>query len=416
MQPSSLDQWLQHLATLHPSEIELGLDRIRQVWSQQCEHLSATVITVAGTNGKGSSVAMLEAIYLAAGYKVASYTSPHILSFNERIHVNGQPVNDDLICAALANIDHSRRDIPLTYFEFTTLAAFDIFSRQTLDLIILETGLGGRLDAVNIIDADIALITTIALDHTDWLGDDIQTIGREKAGILRQGGKAVLADPEMPESVLQIADQLAVDYCLAGKDYQFVANADDWVWRGDALNSQTFALPVLSGQWQIQNAAAVVAVTHLLHSRLPVAHEAINNGLQHIQLPGRFQLLADMPKVYADVSHNVQALKSLKQNIVSHRGNGKVVAVFSMLSDKDIPAAVDVMMTVIDCWVVCGIDDSRGLSADQLVNKMSSDLTVSTETSVSSAIHRLQSELDDIDLIVVFGSFYVVAEAIIACK
>ncbi|MDX1335186.1 MAG: Mur ligase family protein, partial [Gammaproteobacteria bacterium] len=287
MRFNDLDAWLKWQETLHPREIELGLDRVSEVARRMgLLQSKAKVVSVAGTNGKGSSLSMLESIYRAAGYQTGLYTSPHIHRYNERIRIKGLEVRDDLLCEAFESVDQARGDISLSYFEFGTLAALQIFSGSHLDILLLEIGLGGRLDAVNIMDADVALITAIDVDHVDWLGGDRETIGREKAGIMRQGHVAVVSDPSPPESISEYADEIGV-YCVqAGRDYQYHRHAEGWEWSLGEAHYSELPAPALQGEFQYQNAAGVLAVVEVLQPDMPVSVQDIKEGLSTAQCPG----------------------------------------------------------------------------------------------------------------------------------
>jgi len=409
----SLDEWLSWQESLHPSEIDLGLDRIRAVL-QGLGHgqLSCPVISVAGTNGKGSSVAMLEAIYLAAGYRVGSYTSPHLLHYNERVRLNGEPVADQLLCAAFEHIDQSRGETSLTYFEFGTLAAIEIFAQANLDVVIMEVGLGGRLDATNVLDADVALITPIDLDHADWLGNDREAIGREKAGIMRAGRPAVSGDINPPASLQQVADELGTQLYQSGRDFSFLDQSSQWRWQCGGRVRDALPEPALRGVFQKANAAAVLMVTELLVERLPLSQSYIREGLANVTVPGRFQVLPGDVPLILDVAHNPQAARALATNLSAWPMPGKVYAVTAMMADKEIAEIMAVMAGVVDHWSLTSVDFPRAATAEQLATilaEVAPGVEYALCTSVDEALTVLEAQIQPNDRVVVFGSFYTVA-------
>ncbi len=366
MRFATLDQWLDWQGTLHPREIELGLERVAAVWRRlRPDGLGCPVISVAGTNGKGSSVALLEAILGAAGYRTASYTSPHLVRYNERIRLDGEPVDDARLCHAFDRVDRARGEIPLTYFEFGTLAALEIFADAAPEVALLEVGMGGRLDAVNVIDADVALITTIGLDHTAWLGDTLEQIAREKAGIMRPGRPAVCADPAPPASLPDHAKRQGVPLDLAGRDFGWRREAEGWSWWGGGSRRSALPLPALRGGYQLQNAAAVLMVLERLKERLPVDQQAVRAGLQQVRLQGRLQVLPGEPTVILDVAHNPQAAAALARDLDRMAHAGRTLALFGMLADKDVAAVATELAERIDRWYVATLDPSeRGQEAE----------------------------------------------------
>ncbi|MCF6258610.1 MAG: bifunctional tetrahydrofolate synthase/dihydrofolate synthase [Gammaproteobacteria bacterium] len=422
MRFNTLTDWLVWQETLHPREIDLGLERVGTVLARlKLTRPGFTLITVAGTNGKGSSVSMLEAILLAAGYRVGSYTSPHLLRYNERIKLDGQPVNDAMLCESFERIDQAREDVRLTYFEFGTLAAIDILQHAEVDVAILEVGLGGRLDAVNILDADVALITAIDVDHVDWLGSDRETIAREKAGILRKGQLAVCADPTPPLSLLSVAESLRVSLSLLGKDF-FVEMPDGqetnrWCWDNMQHRFEDLPLPALPGDFQLNNAAGVLAVLAAVNTEFPVDMAAITQGLQSVSLPGRFQVLPGTPLQIFDVAHNAQSALALADNLARQDCRGRTLAVLGMLADKDIDTIVAQLRPIVDHWYLSPLPVPRSASVEQLHAAL---LGGPTETSVSNAAIDIFDNVAAAyqaalaastaeDRIVVTGSFYTVA-------
>ncbi len=415
MRFSTLSEWLSWQELLNPKEIELGLGRISAVWSKMHPTgLPSPVITVAGTNGKGSSVALLDSILRAAGYRTGCYTSPHFQRYNERIRIDGDEVSDQALCESFERIDQSRNGSPLTYFEFSTLAALDLFIAAKVDVVILEVGLGGRLDAVNMIDADAALITTISMDHMDWLGDDLQQIGREKAGIMRCG-KPVIFSSSGPQSVIDRAAEVGAELYLVDRDYQFTTEESGyWQWQSDRQYYCDLPQPGLLGRFQKQNAAAVIMLLNTLNELLPVPESAIKVGLQQLSLTGRFQRVEGAVPIYLDVAHNPEAAQALYDNLKSQRVRGRpLYAVFSMLADKEIEAVVKIMSPVIDHWFLAKLGSSRGATLEQLegVIRLHTDKW-SNAHSIEEAINVAQKQLSSGGQVVVFGSFFTVAEAL----
>lgn len=416
MRFQSLDEWLEWQAQLHPSTIELGLDRVAAVWQALYPHaFPAKVITVAGTNGKGSCVAMLDAILRAAGYRVGCYTSPHLLRYNERIRINGEEAADKRICQAFERIDQARKETSLTYFEFGTLAALDIFAAEPLDIVILEVGLGGRLDAVNIIDPDVALITSIDLDHTDWLGSDRERIGLEKAGILRPGRPAVCGDPAPPLSLMQRAQQLDVPLAQLGREFHFEERGDSWEWQSGGRCHSKLPRPNLQGRFQLQNAAAVLKVLDWLREDCPVGREALCAGLEEVRLAGRFQVIPGEVETVLDVAHNPAAAHVLAEALQQSPCAGRTLAVFSMLADKDVVSVVEIMSPWIDGWYLGALEAERGLSKAEMQRQLSAGgVTAPYEgfEGLAKAYEAAWREAQPGDRLLVFGSFHTVAEVL----
>ncbi|MET0026669.1 MAG: bifunctional tetrahydrofolate synthase/dihydrofolate synthase [Candidatus Thiodiazotropha sp.] len=416
MRFNTLDEWLDWQSTLHPKEIELGLTRVSRVWKRlHADGLSAAVITVAGTNGKGSCVALLETIYRQAGYRVGCYTSPHLLRYNERVRLNGENATDEALCQAFQRIDQAREDIPLTYFEFGTLAALLLFAEADLDLLILEVGLGGRLDAVNIVDPDLALITTVDLDHCDWLGNDRQQIGREKAGIMRPGRPVVLGDPQMPESVLTHARSIQAREYLAGRDFHAETVQQGWVWFQGRSSGVCLPDSNLRGAGQVLNASAVVMATRLLQGRLPVTWEQVSEGLRQVSLDGRLQLISGAPSLLLDVAHNPQAVDILSRYLQSLDWPGRVHALVGLLQDKDARSILTQLNAEVDDWFLVDLAGSRGREAAQLARLLSeigTGASVSCHRDVAEALDAARQTAAPEDLILVFGSFLVVGAAL----
>lgn len=420
----NLPDWLRWQETLHPEEIELGLERIAAVFQRlQANVFSCPVITVAGTNGKGSSLRMLESIYRADGYRTCAYSSPHLLRYNERIRINGVEAADADIVAAFARVDAARADISLTYFEFGTLAALDIFMHRKVDVVLLEVGLGGRLDAVNIIDADVALLTAISLDHIAWLGEDRDAIGYEKAGILRPGKPAVCSDPDMPQSVRAHAHKLGCPLYRLGHDFDFKPGPQGWCWREREGQALDLPHPALRGAHQYRNAAGVLMALTLLQSRLPVSRSAIRTGLLEAHLPGRFQYVSGVSLsgrvswIY-DVAHNPDSVCQLAQMLAQEEQPGRTFALLGMLADKDSTTALAHIYSQITDWHVTSLNSLRSEEPEKLRGIIHSlgRSPVCVHTSVAEAWAAIESRVEGGDRIVVFGSFYTVSEAMVVAQ
>jgi dihydrofolate synthase / folylpolyglutamate synthase len=363
----SLPEWLAWQERLHPVGIDLGLERVGAVWRRMgCPPWHGPVITVAGTNGKGSCVALLDAILRAAGYATGCYTSPHLRRYNERIRIAGAEVGDVDLCATFARVDAARGDISLTYFEFGTLAALDLFAATRLDVILLEVGLGGRLDAVNLVDPDLALIATVDVDHTDWLGPDRATIAREKAGILRPGRPAIYAARDLPESLREQARRLAAPLYRLGADFDHHAREVGWDWSGAGQCRIGLPLPALRGVHQLDNAAAVLMALTLLGEHLPVDQRAVREGLLGVRLPGRFQVFPGPVGTVVDVAHNPQAARSLAANLEHLAPGGRIHAVFACLRDKDASGIVAGVAPQVSSWHLAQLPGERARPVAEL--------------------------------------------------
>lgn len=418
MRFQTLDEWLAWQESLNPREIDLGLERVSRVLSQlgHHNHFGCPLIMVAGTNGKGSVVALLEAVARADGLSTCTYTSPHLLHYNERIRINGSMVDDGALCEAFERIDQARGDAPLTYFEFGTLAAIDMFMAETPDLVIMEIGLGGRLDAVNIMEPDVSVITGIALDHTDWLGDDRESIGLEKAGIMRPGCTTVCGDPDPPRTLLNRAEELGVDLKLIGEHYRIESHPSSWNLVVDGERLQALPLPSLAGAFQLLNAATAIVALKALPGLEP-GDSAIIRGLQQAELPGRFQTLREQPAVIVDVAHNLQAAASLLALLRAHPCSGRTHAVVAMLADKPVAEVIAQLRPEIDCWYSAGLETvPRGLSAVRMANaveQQASDVKLSDCSTVAEACALALAAAASEDRVIIFGSFYTVAEAMV---
>ena len=407
----TLQAWLRFIEQQHPKSIALGLDRVAKVFEALKISIDAAVITVGGTNGKGSTCAMLEAILGAGGYRTGLYSSPHLLRYNERVRVAGGEATDEILCASFEAVEQARQGVPLTYFEFGTLSALKIFAEEKIDAAILEVGLGGRLDAVNILDADCAVLTSVGIDHVDYLGADRESIGREKAGIFRKGHAAIVAEPDPPQSVLLSPGEKL----LIGKDFGYQSEPGQWSYWGPGGRRGGLAHPALRGEIQLRNAAAALCAIDTLRARLPVAAQDVRRGLAELTLPGRFQVLPGRPQVILDVAHNVQAAAALARNLGGAGFSPDTYAVCGMLADKDIGGVVDAMRDRIDRWYVCAAQADRAASAAQvaeiLFQRHLGERTRMFAT-VASALEAARRDAGPNDRIVVFGSFYTVAEAL----
>lgn len=408
-----LDQWLQYLETLHPDTIKLDLDRIRQVAARLNIAIAATKIVVAGTNGKGSTCALLEAILLAAGYRVGLYTSPHLVDFNERIRINGSPASDAQIIEQFKLIDAGREGVALTYFEFTTLAALLLFQAQPLDVVVLEIGLGGRLDAVNIMDADCAILTSVDVDHAAWLGDTREKIGWEKAHVFRSGRPAICADPMPPDTVIQYAQEIGADLWLAGRDFNYSGDRQQWAYGGRDVRRAGLAYPALRGANQLLNASGALAALEALRDKLAVPQQAVRIGLANVSLPGRFQILPGKPTVILDVAHNPHAVATLAQNLDGMGFFRYTHAVVGMLHDKDIAAVIAAFGDRVDHWYCSSLEGARAATAEELAEVIEKTvpegslepITISRFKNPVAAYEEARKRAGEDDRILVFGSF-----------
>lgn len=416
--PKSLGEWLAHLEQLHPKTIELGLDRVGCVRTRLQLQPRFPVITVGGTNGKGSTCAMLEAVLAAAGYRVGCYTSPHLLRYNERVRIGGAEADDASLCRAFEAVDEARGETSLSYFEFGTLAAVWLFVQQQIDVAVLEVGLGGRLDAVNVFDADCAIVTSVDLDHMDYLGDDREMIGREKAGIFRPATTAVCADHEPPRSLLQYAEDIGAELRLIGRD--FGAEPQDGQWLFWSLDGWRLTLPhpSLRGTYQFDNASACLAALEALRGKLPVTPQDIRRGLLEAAVPGRFQVLPGKPARILDVAHNPHAARALSTNLRQMWCGGKTIAVFAMLGDKDSAGVIAALREEIDLWLVAGIEHARGANAGELEEALlaAGIDAIQAFPDIAAAYHHACQIAGEDDRIAAFGSFHTVAEVMQAAR
>lgn len=414
----SLADWLRWQETLHPSTIDLGLERMRRTlarlgWRQP----ACPVITVAGTNGKGSTVALTSRILRAAGYRVGTFTSPHLIRYNERIVIDGREVSDASLVAAFERIDEARGDDTLTFFEFNTLAALLVFDTACLDAIVLEVGLGGRLDSVNAVDADVAIVTSIALDHCDWLGSDLEGIGREKAGIFRADKPAIFGSRERPASIAEVAQDLGAPLYRLGQDFDWQRDGECWSWRGRSTNYENLPRPALHGELQFDNASSVLCALECLAERLPITRAAIEQGLKDVTLPGRFQVVRrTQPDVewILDVAHNPAAASALAGQLAARPTSGRTIAVCGILGDKDIDGIASVLRGSFDSWIIVGVESARAVPVDALAQRLASlGATVATTAlNVGAGCEIAQKMARAGDRIVVFGSFLTVGPAL----
>ena len=416
-QKDTLGEWLDYVLAGHPENvIELGLGRMKTMLARLQIAFDCPVITVAGTNGKGSTCAMLESIYRAAGYKTAMHTSPHMLRFNERACIDGKEVEDGLLVEAFKEVERARDGLPLTYFEFTALAILRVFQKARPDVVILEIGLGGRLDAINALESTASIVTTVGIDHEAYLGNTRDAIGWEKAHIYRKGHPAVCADPNPPRKLVQYAQALGADLILRGKDFE-IEELPEGLMRFQ-MQGQVWTLPVpaLAGANQIDNAAGVLAIVESLLSKLPVSEEQIAEGLRSVRVTARFEKVQTDPDVILDVGHNPHAANVLAQNVRALKTRGKVIAVFGMLADKDMLDVVKIMSPVINEWFITGLPGPRGASAEELRRVMLeagvTEANIHVCDGVADAFERAKREAAITDKILIFGSFVTVTAAL----
>lgn len=417
--PVTLDAWLARLEAMHPKAIDMGLERVKQVRQRMQLNFACPVIIVGGTNGKGSTCAMLESILLRAGYHVGLYTSPHLLVFNERMRIDGKSVDDAQLIEAFCKIEQARGEISLSYFEFTTLAGMQLFADAGLDAVIFEVGLGGRLDAVNVLDADVAIVTSVDLDHIEYLGDTREKIGFEKAGIFRGGKTAICGDPVPPRSLVEHAAAIGADLWLFNRDFNYAGDQQQWNFSARGNRRNGLAYPALRGANQLLNASAVLAALDALRMRLPVSAQDVRSGLATVELAGRFQVLPGRPVVILDVAHNPHAAATLAQNLDNMGFHPYTYAVFGAMQDKDIAGVIGHLKGRIDHWCVTDLPLPRAASAEDLKQQLiatDGDLTTAdTEHSVhtfatpAAAFANALSRAGENDRIVVFGSFLTVA-------
>ncbi len=412
--PQTLTDWLAYIEQQHPATIDMGLERVRNVAQAMGLGQPGThTIVVGGTNGKGSTVAFIEAIARAAGWKVGAYTSPHLLRYNERVRIDGQDVSDDALTAAFQAIEAARGSTTLTYFEYGTLAALKLFGDAGLDLAVLEVGLGGRLDAVNIVDADVAVITTVDIDHSDWLGEDREAIGVEKAGIIRGWKPVILGETDPPSSVLARAYLLGANAIRGGSDFFVdVIDAQTWCWRDVGFRIE-LPTPALRGPIQLRNAASAIAALRTLD--MPLSRTAIAEGVAAARIRGRLQGVdRGGVEVLVDVGHNPQAARELAAALKAAPVSGRTVAVFAALQDKDAVGVVQAMAGQVDAWHLAGLDGARAQSAQALQARLQDTAAASARrhATVADALGAAVADAAAGDRVLAFGSFHTAAQAL----
>ncbi|OGA90732.1 MAG: bifunctional folylpolyglutamate synthase/dihydrofolate synthase [Betaproteobacteria bacterium RIFCSPLOWO2_12_FULL_66_14] len=413
----TLSEWLDYIERTHPAGIELGLERVARVRDALGLSFAGPIITVGGTNGKGSTCAMLDAILRAEGYRVGLYTSPHLLHFNERVRLSGVPVSDGELVLAFEAVEQARGDTPLTYFEFGTLAAWHIFATAPLDALVLEVGLGGRLDAVNAFEPDCAIVTRVSIDHVDYLGSSRESIGAEKAGIFRAGKPAICADPCPPGTLVAHAQAIGADLQQIGRDFSYVGGLTQWRFNGRSGSRAGLAPPALRGATQLANAAACLAALDAMSKRLPVSMQAVRLGLATVELPGRFQVLPGRPSVVLDVAHNPDAAATLAANLSDMGFYPETHAVIGMLRDKDIEGVCRAVKGSVSAWLACDLPGPRAATAamiQEAIAKSAAGAEVSTFPSPRAAYAEARRRAGENDRILVFGSFLTVADVMAA--
>jgi dihydrofolate synthase / folylpolyglutamate synthase len=408
--PQTLADWLAHCAAMHPKTMDLSLERTVQVKQRLGIHFDVPVIIVAGTNGKGSTCAMLESMARHAGYRTGLYQKPELVHFEERCRVNGQPVLAQDLVPHFAAVEAARGDITLTQFEFSTLAIARLLSMAAVDVVILEVGLGGRFDSVNAFDGDCTVITSIDLDHMEWLGPNREAIGLEKAQIMRPGKPAIVSDPMPPASVVAHAEKMGADLWLVGRDFNHSGDRQQWAWSGRGRRYHGMSYPGLRGANQLLNAAGAIAALIALRERLPINAQAVRTGLAMVELPGRFQIVPGQPALVLDVAHNPQAVGALALNLDAMGFFPRTHAVFGVMADKDIPAIVAKMVPLVDVWHCCALPTPRAAKAEELTAVLTAAgaKLVFHHDTPALALAAAAASADPADRIVVFGSFYTV--------
>lgn len=409
MNRDSLTDWLAWQEALHWQKIDFGLDRLLRVYQRlDLPQLPCPVITIGGTNGKGSCVALLASMLRSGGYRVGTFTSPHLRRYNERIQIDARQIDDTSLIAAFERIDAARHGETLTYFEFNTLAALLIFQTACPDVVILEVGMGGRLDTVNIVDADVAVISSIALDHCEYLGNDVEAIGREKAGIFRAHQTAIFGARDMPSSIAEVAREQGTTLRCLGVQFEYSQQAGVWTWRGLASERRDLPPPALLGDVQYDNAATALAALEALQRRLPVSDSAVAAGLRNVQLPGRFQILRDARLAWIfDVAHNPAASRTLATRLAAGSSGGQTWAVCGIVADKDIEGVVRELVPHVQHWIVAALDSPRALAAGELAARIvrAGANVVATADSVAAACEEARRRALPGDRVLVFGSF-----------
>lgn len=418
MTQRTLPEWMSYIESIHPSSIVMGLERTQEVRKALDLAPSFSLITVAGTNGKGSTCAFLEAMLDSAGYHTGTYTSPHLLCVNERVRIGAQNIGDAELCSALARVEVARGKVPLTYFEFMTLAAVVAFEANGIDVGILEVGMGGRLDAVNVFDTDCAIVTSIDLDHTEYLGSDRAAIAREKSAIFRSGRAAVCADPAPPAQIRQYANQIKANLQQVGREFGFVVRAEDWDYWQTGAERLTLPMPGMRGAFQFANASASITALRLLSEVLDVGVDDIKHGLRSAALAGRFEVLSGRPEVILDVAHNPHAAANLAAGLHARPCAGRTVAIFGAMADKDIAGVIGAISSEIDSWLVCDLASARAARSSRLKDEVErqANSPVQVFTSVAAACTHAFASSGPEDRLVVFGSFVTVTDAMLAWK
>ncbi len=413
---TTLADWLTHLEHAHPVAIELGLKRVATVKSAMGIQFDCPVIIVGGTNGKGSTCAMLESILMQGGYRTGLYTSPHLIHFNERARINGISVSDNDLVQAFNAVESARNTTSLSYFEFTMLGCVKLFADAKLDVVILEVGLGGRLDAVNIFDADVAIVTSVDIDHVAYLGSTREAIGAEKAGIFRTERTAICSDPSPPQSLIDHALEIGADLWLFGRDFNYSGDKQQWNFAGRQQRRHSLAYPSLRGANQLLNASAALAALEALRDRLPLGAQEIRSGLVMVDLPGRFQVLPGRPTVVLDVAHNPHAAATLQQNLGNMGFHAYTYAVFGCMQDKDIAGVIAQLKGQIDHWCITDLPLPRAAGTSELRASLAkagvvadAEHTIESFTSPEDAYRYALSNAGENDRIVVLGSFLTVA-------
>lgn len=419
--PATLAGWLEYIEGQHPQSIALGLNRVNVVRDALALKPMFPLITVGGTNGKGSACMMLDAVLGCAGYRIGTYTSPHLLRYNERVRIHGREAGDADLVRAFAAVEQARvaSGVPLTYFEFGTLAALWLFCEGKVDAAILEVGLGGRLDAVNAFDADVALLMSVGIDHMEYLGDTREAIGFEKAHIFRAGRPAICADAGPPVSVTEYATRIGAELLLIGHDFSYRAQPQQWSYRGPGGDRHGLPLPALRGAFQLANASACIAALDALRGILPITTGNIRDGLVRVENPGRFQALPGRPTMILDVAHNPHAAAALVANLAQMTGYRNTLAVFSMLKDKDVSGVARLLRGHVDHWLVAPLEGARGLSAvvlEQYLREAGVTTDITACANIAEACDRAYQMAGDGDRILAFGSFLTVAAAMTAVR
>lgn len=409
-----LADWLAWQQAAHPVEVDPGLERVGEVWRRLGRTPARTVLTVGGTNGKGSTCAYLDAILRAAGYETGLFTSPHLVRYQERVRIRGREVADETLLEAFAEIDAARGEVSLTFFEWNALAAFVAFARARVDVAVLEVGMGGRLDAVNLLDADAAAVVSVGLDHREWLGPTVEAIGHEKAGIFRAGRPAIFGSRQMPRSVAAHAASLGARLRRMGTDFDYVERSDGWDYVGFGSRRRELPLPALAGASQLGNAAVALALIESVEPALLVPDQAVRSGLANVRLPGRFQVIAGRPEWILDVAHNADAAASLAASLAARPATGDTLAVCGILADKDVEAIVAALAPQVRRWIAVGLPGPRALEPAELARRIgqAGARSVAAVADVASGLAQARAECAPGGRVVVFGSFLTVGPAL----